>query len=109
MSKTELLEGHNRRENLRIIQIPEEKSRGDIWQKNFEGYNQSLENVLEVAKEVSALVETSYISITHKLNGRNSSSRPIVVLCCTQISKEEILRKKKKLESISINHLYENV
>ena len=96
VSKAKLLEGHNRRENLRIIQIPEEKSRSDNWQRNFEDFKQSLENVLEVAKEVGALVETSYISIAHKLHRKNSSSRPMVVRFCTQVSKEELLRKKKE-------------
>ena len=97
MSEAELLEGHNRQDNLRITQIPEEKSRGDIWQKNFEDCNQSFENVLKVAEEVGALVETSYISIAHKLPARNSSSQWLFAFVRKYLKNNFCAKKKKNL------------
>ena len=47
VSEAELLEGYNRRDNVRIIGLPEEKRTGDNGQRIFEDYNQIIEKSVE--------------------------------------------------------------
>ena len=73
------------------------KRTGDNGQRIFEDYNQSFvkKKVLSVASEMGALVEKSVISIAHRLPGRNSNARPMIVRFCRRVSKVELLRKKR--------------
>ena len=105
VSEAELLEKYNRRDNVRIIGLPEVKGTADNGQRFFEDYNQSIEKVLSVASEMGAQVDKSDISIAHRLPGRNSKARPMIVRFCRRVSKVEILRKKKEFEPISIDEL----
>ena len=105
ISEAELLEGYNRRNDVRIIGLLEVKRTADNGQRIFEEYIQSIEKVLSVASEMGALVEKSDISIAHRLPGRNSNARPMIVRFCRRVSKVELLRKKKEFEPTSIDEL----
>ena len=100
VSVAELLEGYNRRDIVRIIGLPEVKRTADNGQRIFGDYNQSIEKVLSVASEMGAQVEKSDISIAHRLPGRNSNARPMIVRFCRRVSKVELLRKKRNLNQI---------
>ena len=81
------------------------KSTGDNGQRNFVALKKS-----GVGSEMGALVEKSDISIAHRLPGRNSKARPMIVRFCRRISKEELLRNypnfvSKKFETNSTDEL----
>ena len=99
VSEAELLEGYNRRDTVQIIGLPEVKRTGVNGQRFFEDYNQRFEKVLSVASEMGALVEKSDISIAHRLPGKKSNARAMIVRFCRRVSKVELLRKKNGIRT----------
>ena len=75
MSEVELLKSYNRRDNIRIVGVKEDRSSEN---KISESYSQSMQNVLQLAEKVVANVASHDISIAHRLPSRNQSKeRPI--------------------------------
>ena len=109
VSEAKLLEGYNRRDVLRIIGIPEERCEREKGRKNFDDYGQSLVKVLNVAREAGAEIEKTDISIAHRLPGRNTNSRPMIVRFSRQIAKVKFLRKKPKPIAIQKIHKFFDV
>ena len=93
--KSELLESYNRRENIRIIGVPEEFKKNKDGKFIGEESEKTLEKVIGIANEADANVLPSDISITHRLPGRNGKPRPIIVRFSRRVARLEMLRKKK--------------
>ena len=96
-SEAELLESYNRRENIRIIGVPEEFKKNKDRKFIGEDSEKTLEKVIGIANEADANVLPSDISITHRLPGRNGKPRPIIVRFSRRVARLEMLRKKKSL------------
>lgn len=92
--ETERLETYNRRDNLRLFNLAEEKRTVNGKQVG-EDSDVTLQKVLMVAKKIDANVTAQDISIAHRLPARNDRShRPIIVRFCRRVAKVDILKRK---------------
>lgn len=94
LSEAELLEGYNRRDNVRIIGLKEHNN------GEREQYKETIAKVLEVAQAAKAEVLEGDISIAHRLPSRKEGPRPVIVRFCRRVSKVDLLRKKRSLADI---------
>ena len=78
LSETELLETYNRRDNVKIIGLPEQKSR--------ENYKETAELVIDLAKEMKYNLDPREISIAHRLP-KNKGVRPIIAKFVLELPK----------------------
>ena len=96
MSEIELLENYNRRENIRIVGLPESVS-DENGKFRGESCEETLQKVVELAKLTGAEVTRNYISIAHRLPGPKGRPRPVIVRFSRRMARLDILRKKKNL------------
>ena len=96
MSEIELLENYNRRENIRIVGLPESVS-DENGKFRGESCEETLQKVVELAKLSGAEVTRNDISIAHRLPGPKGRPRPVFVRFSRRMARLDILRKKKNL------------
>ena len=90
LSETELLETYNRRDNVKIIGLPEQKSR--------ENYKETAELVIDLAKEMKYDLDPREISIAHRLP-KNKGVRPIIAKFVRRNTKIDLLINKRNLKN----------
>ena len=96
MSEIELLENYNRRENIRIVGLPESVS-DENGKFRGESCEETMQNVVELTKLTGAEVTKNDISIAHRLPGPKGRPRPVIVRFSRRMARLDILRKKKNL------------
>ena len=94
-SEAELMERYNRRENIRIIGVPEKFKENQDEKFIREESDKILEKVIGIANETDAKILPPDISISHRRPGRNGKPRPIIVPFSTRVIRLEMLRKTK--------------
>ena len=94
LSQAEELESYNRRNNVKINELPEITGRDSDDQPIFENYNQTSEKVLELSGAMSAGVEKCDISFAHRLPSANRNVPPIKVHFALRSAKIVMLKKK---------------
>ena len=96
LSEAELLESYNRRDNIKIIGLPEViKDDGKP-----EAHAETIEEVVKLANKIEVNVDEQDISIAHRLPSSQRGKRPIIVRFNRRVSKIEMLKKKKSLENL---------
>ena len=96
LSEAEQLESYNRRDNIKIIGLPEViKDDGKP-----EAYAETIEEVVKLANKIEVNVDEQDISIAHRLPSSQRGKRPIIVRFNRRVSKIEMLKKKKSLENL---------
>ena len=93
LSEAELLESYNRRDNVRILGLPEESKTSPT--DKGETYEKSIENVLQLSNKLKAGLDEKDISIAHRLRARNGGPRPIIVRFSRRMAKINLLKKKE--------------
>ena len=93
LSEAEKLESYNRRDNLRILGIPECLE----GENNRENFDTTIAKVVEISHDIGANVRASDISIAHRLPSRSNRGKPIIVRFARKIAKINLLRNKKKM------------
>ena len=93
LSEAEKLESYNRRDNLRILGIPECLE----GENNRENFDTTIAKVVEISHDIGANVRASDISIAHRLPSRSNRGKPIIVRFARRIAKINLLRNKKKM------------
>ena len=83
--ESEMLESYNRRENVRIIGMPD--SSADV-----------IERVVNLASALEAEVSANDISIAHPLPTKKPGPRPLIVRFSRRVAKVNLLRNKKNLD-----------
>ena len=88
--ESELLEQYNRRENVRIIGLPEVSSN--------ETYEQTIEKVASLATGLETNMTAEDISIAHRLPNRNNKRpRHVIVRFARRVERVNMLKNKKNL------------
>ena len=88
--ESELLEQYNRRENVRIIGLPEVSSN--------ETYEQTIEKVANLATGLETNMTAEDISIAHRLPNRNNKRpRHVIVRFARRVERVNMLKNKKNL------------
>ena len=96
LCETEMLESYNRRDNVRIIGVPEASKVDANNRPISEASEETMAKVVGIAQQIDAKMDERDISISHRLPGRQQE-RPIIVRFSRRVGKIELLRKKKKL------------
>ena len=96
-NETELIKGYKRRDNVRIIGIPENPNVDENGRRIYESNEESIEKVTKVATAIGAYISESDISIAHRLPTRNHHPRTMIACFARRIGKVNLLRNKKKL------------
>ena len=84
--ESEMLESYNRRENVRIIGMPE--SSADV-----------MDRVVDLTSLLDAEVSANDISIAHPVPTKKPGPRPLIVRFSRRVAKVNLLRNKKNLEN----------
>ena len=93
--ESELLESYNRRENVRIIGLPEEVS-DDPEKKNDEDYDRTSEKVVDFGSALESSITSDDISIAHRLpNFNGQRPRHVIVRFTRRVAKINLLKSKK--------------
>ena len=96
LSEAELLESYNRRDNIKVIGLPEViKDDGKP-----EAYAETIKEVVKLADKMEVNVDEQDISIAHRLPSAQRGKRPIIVRFNRRVSKIEMLKRKKSLENL---------
>ena len=98
LCETEMLESYNRRDNVRIIGVPEASKVDANDRPISEASEETMAKVVGIAQQIDAKMDERDISISHRLPGRQQE-RPIIVRFSGRVGKIELLRKKKLAES----------
>ena len=93
LSQSELLESYNRRDNIRILGLPEDNPAGG----RGETYEQTTEKVLGICSKLDTGVDEKDISIAHRLPSNKRGLRPIIVRFSRRMAKINIMRRKREL------------
>ena len=93
LSEAEKLESYNRRDNLRILGIPECLE----GENNRENFDKTIAKVVEIFHDIGANVQASDTSIAHRLPSRSNRGKPIIVRFARRIAIINLLRNKKKM------------
>lgn len=83
------LEQYSRRENLRILGLEEEAD-------ETEGVLEA--KIIELAGDIGVKLDTSDISVAHRLGKPREGGRPVVLRLCHRKKKNEMMHNKKKLK-----------
>ena len=93
LSEAEKFESYNRRDNLRILGIPECLE----GENNSENFDTTIAKVVEISHDIGANMQASDIPIAHRLPSRSNRGKPIIVRFARRIAKINFLRNKKKM------------
>ena len=96
LSETELLESYNRRDNIKVIGLPE------VIEDDGkpEAYAETINEIVIFANTIEVNVDEQDVSIAHRLPSAQRGKRPIIVQFNRRVSKVEMLKKKKSLENL---------
>ena len=83
--ESEMLESYNRRENVRIIGMPDSTA-------------DAIGRVVDLASALDAEVSANDISIAHPLPTKKPGPRPLIVRFSRRVAKVNLLRNKKNLD-----------
>ena len=97
LSKIELLETYNRRDNIKIQGLEQNLALGQR-----ETYQETAEIVQKVAQEMNVRVEKNDISIAQRLPSNNGTPKPVIARFTRRVTKIELLTKKKNLHGNSL-------
>ena len=98
LSEAELLESYNRRDNVRILGLPEESTTSPT--DKGETYEKSNENVLQLSNKLKAGLDEKDISSAHRLRARNGGPRPIIVRFSRMMAKINLLKKRRNYSTM---------
>ena len=98
LSESEVIETYIRRENVRIMGIPENATNDN--RQNWESSDATTVKVIDIANKVGSNLEKSNISIAHRLPTRSQGPRPIIARFANRSSRIDLLRNKKKFKDI---------
>ena len=83
LSEAKLLESYNRRENIKVIGLPEViKDDGKP-----ETYAEAIKEIVKCANKIEVNVDEQEVSIANKLPGAQRGKRPIIVRLNRRVSK----------------------
>ena len=101
----ELLESYNRRENVRIIGLPEEVS-DDPAKKNDEDYDTTIEIVVDFPSALESSITSDDISIAHRLPKFNGHPpRHVIVRFTRRVANINLLKSKKNANFDQLKHV----
>ena len=96
--ETELVESYNRRDNVRIIGLPEEPERTTEGNRTLgEPPETTMRKVVDIANIIGASVTANDISFAHWLPSRADKEKPIIVKFARRIGKINLSKNKKEL------------
>ena len=96
LSEAELLENYNRRDNIKVIGLPEViKDDGKP-----EAYAETIKEIVKLANKIEVNVYEQDISIADRLPSAQRGKRAIIVRFNSRVLKIEMLKKKKILENL---------
>ena len=98
ISEADLIELYNRRDNIRIVGVKEDRSSDNKISKS---YSLSMQIVLQLAEKVSANVASLVNSIAQRLPSCNQSKEHLILVKFSgRIAEIEMLQKKKHLGTL---------
>ena len=106
LPESELLEIHNRRDNIRKIGLKEVPKTDKQSRILHESVDETIEKVLELSDACEAKVNAKDISIAQKIRAKKPGERSVIVRFARRAGKLQLFRNK---EALSIKKGYENV
>ena len=106
ISESELLEIHNRRDNIRIIGLKEKTKTDNQNRIIHESVDETIDKVVERSDACEAKVIANDISIAPRLPSKKPGEHPVIVQFARRAGKQQIPRNKKALSN---KMGYENV
>ena len=105
-SEEELVEGYNRRDNLKIIGIPENRGLDTNGRQIIEDNNESIARVIKVATNIDAKVTEGGISIAHRLPTRKKTNSNKDCAFFKESRKSEHAKEQEITHAIYSNERY---
>ena len=101
LSETEFLQTYNRRDNIKILGLPEQSA-------GKETYEETSKAVVNLASEIGVKLEETDISIAHRLPSKGHI-KPVIVKFIRRSTKIAMLKKKKIIPSNLSAKIYEDI
>ena len=106
ISESELLESHNRADNIRMIGLKEMTKTDNQNRIIHECEDETIDKVVELSDACEAKVNANDISIAHRLPSKKPGEHPVIVRFARRAGKRQLPRNKKALSN---KMGYENV